>query len=183
MQYTIIAISNKRRSLIGAHELYALSQKTVQASDDFSEHSLTDQFLYGVYNTQPEYDFPRSEIRRNIDESLDIWLIHIDGTRVINPGIEAIELSDSILFRQCSHGPASHERPSVAFSALVKAPPLFGVKTKSHHAGTAFLRWHNHNTLISLINRKGLFAFTCETKHATCPLPRKTGGNVSIIVA
>lgn len=170
MQYALMAITETRRCLVDAHELYALSQKIVQDSDDFSEDALSYRLLYGVYKPQPEYDFPRSEIRRHIDESLDKWLIHIDGTRVINLGIEAIELSDSILLRQCGHCPAPHKSPDVAFAALVKAPPRFVVRNRSRHASTVFLRWHNRDVLTTLINRKGLFAFTSEEKRVTRPL-------------
>lgn len=170
MQYALIAITDKHRCLVDAHELYVLSQNTVQDSDDFSEQNLSYRLLYGVYKPQPEYDFPRGEIRRHINESLDKWLIHIDGTCVINLGIEAIELSDSILLRQCGHCPAPHKSPDVAFAALVKAPSRFVIRNKSRHAGTAFLRWHNRDVLTTLINRMGLFAFTSEEKRFTRPL-------------
>lgn len=170
MQFAMIAITETRRCLIDVHELYALREGTVQDSDDFREDNLPYRLLYGVYKPQPEYDFPRSEIRRHIDESLDKWLIHIDGTGVMNLGIEVIALSDSILLRQCVHCPKPHKSADVAFAALVKAPPRFVVRNRSRHGKTVFLRWHDRDVLTTLINRKGLFAFTSEEKRVTRPL-------------
>lgn len=170
MQYALLTSNGGNiRPLIDAHEIYALEQGidnlTISPCDEKYENSLKHQVVYGVYKPQPDFHFPKSEIKRHIFECLEKWLFYIDGETVTHIGIEDIELySDVTIMNSCGHCPTPHKSDDIAFAALLLAPDDFNLGTAKTAAKTAYLRWDDIDPLTTLLNRKGLFSFITAEK-------------------
>lgn len=168
MQYALIKLSNGT-ALIDANEIYALEQGlehlTESDHDEQYESTLIRQVVYGVYIPQNDFEFPKSEIKRHIEECMNKWLIHIKGTHAIHVGIEDIEpYYDVTITSHCGHCPTPHATNNIAFAALLIAPKDFKLGNGKTQAKTVYLRWHNMDILTTLLNRKGLFSLIASEK-------------------
>ena len=169
MQYALLN-SNKAddyQFLVDANELHALYAgiDKLQEDEPPQEDNTTPlKIVYGVYKPQPYFNFPKSEIKRHILESLNKWLIHIDGNTVIYLGIEEIECLDITVMTSCGHCPKPHASHDVAFAALIRIPDAIKLGNGKTQAKTAYLKWFDVDTLTTLINRKGLFSFVTAEK-------------------
>ncbi|EGU31291.1 hypothetical protein VII00023_22949 [Vibrio ichthyoenteri ATCC 700023] len=168
MQYAAMKLSNAN-ILLDANEIYALDQgldKLIESMpDDEYESTLCRQVVYGVYIPQIDFDFPKSEIKRHIEECVNNWLIHINGLHAINIGIEDIEpYYDVTITGSCAHCPKPHTTNKVAFAALLIAPKDFKLGNGKTQAKTAYLRWFDMDILTTLLNRKGLFSLIAPEK-------------------
>ncbi len=168
MQYALMQLS-KGNVLFDANEIYAFEQGieklTLSPSDDDYEATLQKQVVYGVYLPQTDFKFPRSEVKRHIQECINKWLIHIRGLDVIHLGIEDIEIFyDVVITSHCGHCPKPHATDNIAFAALLTAPKDFTLGNGKTQAKTAYLRWHDIDVLTTLLNRKGLFSLIAAEK-------------------
>ncbi|MUK76589.1 hypothetical protein GNP84_06670 [Aliivibrio fischeri] len=171
MQYAKI-ICNKEDNtgaLLDASEIYILE---VPSSDIIEQEQDDTQFVsklvYGRYMPQVDMGFPRSEIKRHINDAVNKWLAFISGNTITYLGIEAIELIDVTLTTNCGHCPKPHKSNHVPFAALISCPADFKLN-KRGFAKTAFVRWHNWEIVPNLLNRLGLFAFICEERRYQSP--------------
>ncbi|TOK17348.1 hypothetical protein CGI23_25445 [Vibrio parahaemolyticus] len=174
MQYVLLPASNDQYFLADCKEIIAIKEGVIDAPD-FDESNLTYRLMYGTYKPQPHAHSSDEKVKAHITEAIDQWLIHIDGKNVIDLGIEGIVISESIIKRQCTELQHPRATQDVAFAALVKAPTSFEIDDKRYQTRTAYLRWDGIDAITTLLNRKGLFAFTSEDKRFTPeePLTKK----------
>ena len=174
MQYALLCLDNTKEKqdlyqfLVDANELNALhsgveSLNDIQPSDNDDEN-MPLQLIYGVYKAQPFFDFPKSEIKRHILESINNWLVHIDGLNTIYLGIKDIELIDVVMTKSCGHCEKPHASNDVAFAALTHVPENLTLGNGKPQAKTAYLKWLDVDILTTLINRKGLFSFIARER-------------------
>lgn len=174
MQYVLLPASNDQYFLADQKEVIAIKEGAIDAPD-FDESNLTYRLVYGAYKPQPHAHYTDEEIRAHMTEAIDQWLIHINGRKVVNLCIEGIVISESVIKRQCTELDHPRATQDVAFAALVKAPESFEIDDKHYQTRTAYLRWDDTDAITTLLNRKGLFAFTSEDKRFTPeePLTKK----------
>ncbi|EHK6028340.1 hypothetical protein IO699_004526 [Vibrio parahaemolyticus] len=174
MQYVLLPASNDQYFLADQKEVIAIKEGAIDAPD-FDESNLTYRLVYGAYKPQPHAHYSDEEIRAHMTEAIDQWLIHINGRKVVNLSIEGIVISESVIKRQCTELEHPRATQDVAFAALVKAPESFEIDDKHYQTRTAYLRRDGIDTITTLLNRKGLFAFTSEDKRFTPeePLTKK----------
>ncbi|EIA1343278.1 hypothetical protein K6689_004284 [Vibrio parahaemolyticus] len=174
MQYVLLPASNDQYFLADQKEVIAIKEGAIDAPD-FDESNLTYRLVYGAYKPQPHAHYTDEEIRAHMTEAIDQWLIHINGRKVVNLSIEGIVISESVIKRQCTELEHPRATQDVAFAALVKAPESFEIDDKHYQTRTAYLRRDGIDTITTLLNRKGLFAFTSEDKRFTPeePLTKK----------
>jgi hypothetical protein len=174
MQYVLLPTANDQTFLADCKEIIAIKEG-VTDQPKFDESHLTYRLMYGAYKPQTHANYTAEEVKADISEAIDQWLIHIDGKRIIDLSIEAIVVSDSVIKRQCSTLAPPIETQDVAFAALVKAPACFDIDNRHYQTRTAYLRWDGIDAITTLMNRKGLFAFTSEDKRFTPeePLTKK----------
>ncbi|MCD9477095.1 hypothetical protein [Photobacterium phosphoreum] len=171
MQYALLDYSNEHAEpyqfLVDANELHALyggPDKLQESEPPQEDESIPFKLVYGVYKPQPFLKFPKNEIKRHILESLNKWLIHLDGNKTIYLGIEDIECLDITVMTSCGHCPKPHVSSDVAFAALIRVPDSITLGNGKTQAKTAYLKWFNQDPLTNLINRKGLFSFVAAEK-------------------
>ncbi|EIA1769352.1 hypothetical protein K6858_004233 [Vibrio parahaemolyticus] len=174
MQYVLLPASDDQYFLADQKEVIAIKEGVIDAPD-FDESNLTYRLVYGAYKPQPHAHYTDEEIRAHMTEAIDQWLIHINGRKVVNLSIEGIVISESVIKRQCTELEHPRATQDVAFAALVKAPESFEIDDKHYQTRTAYLRRDGIDTITTLLNRKGLFAFTSEDKRFTPeePLTKK----------
>ncbi|EIZ1552196.1 hypothetical protein HYO44_20460 [Vibrio parahaemolyticus] len=174
MQYVLLPASNDQYFLADQKEVIAIKEGAIDAPD-FDESNLTYHLVYGAYKPQPHAHYTDEEIRAHMTEAIDQWLIHINGRKVVNLSIEGIVISESVIKRQCTELQHPRATQDVAFAALVKAPESFEIDDKHYQTRTAYLRCDGIDAIATLLNRKGLFAFTSEDKRFTPeePLTKK----------
>ncbi|EHH1077513.1 hypothetical protein J7I01_003172 [Vibrio parahaemolyticus] len=174
MQYVLLPASDDQYFLADQKEVIAIKEGVIDAPD-FDESNLTYRLVYGAYKPQPHAHYSDEEIRAHMTEAIDQWLIHINGRKVVNLSIEGIVISESVIKRQCTELDHPRATQDVAFAALVKAPESFEIDDKHYQTRTAYLRWDDTDAITTLLNRKGLFAFTSEDKRFTPeePLTKK----------
>ncbi|CAH1537973.1 conserved hypothetical protein [Vibrio jasicida] len=174
MQYVLLPTSNDQIFLADCKEIIAIKEGVTDQLR-LDESPLTYRLMYGAYKPQTHANYTAEEVKADISEAIGQWLIHIDGKRIIDLSIEAIVVSDSIIKRQCSTLAHPIETQDVAFAALVKAPERFDIDNRHYQTRTAYLRWDGIDAITTLMNRKGLFAFTSEDKRFTPeePLTKK----------
>ncbi|WP_104048214.1 hypothetical protein [Vibrio jasicida] len=170
MQYVLLPTSNDQTFLADCKEIIAIKEG-VTDQPKFDESHLTYRLMYGAYKPQNHANYTAEEVKADISEAIDQWLIHIDGKRIIDLSIEAIVVSDSVIKRQCSTLTHPIETQDVAFAALVKAPACFDINNRHSQIRTAYLRWDGIDAITTLMHRKGLFAFTSEDKRFTPEQP------------
>lgn len=173
MQYALIKLENNN-VLIDANEIFALNEglKCLIESphDEQYEAELKKYVVYGVYMPQPDFNFPKSEIKRHIEECVNNWLIHINQLEAIHIGIEDIEpFYDVTITSNCGHCPKPHATKNIAFAALLVAPENFELGNGKTQAKTAYLRWDEMDILTTLLNRKGLFSLIAAEKRFKTP--------------
>ncbi|WP_063664359.1 hypothetical protein [Aliivibrio fischeri] len=174
-QYAILVLDkeNKSGALLDIAEDHILS---VDPSDIIESGKDKSQFIhklvYGRYMVQRDFSFPRSEIKRHINDAVDSWLAHISQDTVIYLSIEDIEIIDVVLTSMCSHCPEPHKTADIPFAALISCPPDFKLNNEGF-AKTAFLRWHDMDIHTNLLNRMGLFAFTYEENDPQSPFTKE----------
>ncbi|EGQ8549693.1 hypothetical protein MW344_003840 [Vibrio parahaemolyticus] len=178
MQYVLLPASNDQYFLADQKEVIAIKEGVIDAPD-FDESNLTYRLVYGAYKPQPHAHYTDEEIRAHMTEAIDQWLIHINGRKVVNLSIEGIVISESVIKRQSTELQHPRATQDVAFAALVKAPESFEIDDKHYQTRTAYLRWDGIDAIATLLNRKGLFAFTSEDKRFTPeePLTKKNWQN------
>lgn len=167
MQYALLNYAHDYQLLIDANELHALYDGLDKLQEDEppqEDDTIPFKLVYGVYKPQPHFDFPKSEIKRHLLESLNKWLIHLDGNKVIYLGIEDIECLDITVMTSCGHCPKPHASNDIAFAALIRIPDLIKLGNGKKQAKTAYLKWFNVDSLTTLINRKGLFSLIAAEK-------------------
>lgn len=167
MQYALLNYADNYQLLIDANELHALYDGLDKLQEDEppqEDDTIPFKLVYGVYKPQPHFDFPKSEIKRHLLESLNKWLIHLDGNKVIYLGIEDIECLDITVMTSCGHCPKPHASNDIAFAALIRIPDSIKLGNGKTQAKTAYLKWFNVDSLTTLINRKGLFSFVAAEK-------------------
>ncbi|HHC7405614.1 TPA: hypothetical protein ACN30A_004297 [Vibrio parahaemolyticus] len=174
MQYVLLPASNDQYFLADNKEVIAIKEGVIDAPD-FNESNLTYHLVYGAYKPQPHAHYTDEEIRAHMTEAIDQWLIHINGRKVVNLSIEGIVISESVIKRQCTELQHPRATQDVAFAALVKAPESFEIDDKHYQTRSAYLRCDGIDAIATLLNRKGLFAFTSEDKRFTPeePLTKK----------
>ncbi|EIO4563827.1 hypothetical protein LQM11_004469 [Vibrio parahaemolyticus] len=174
MQYILLPASNDQYFLADQKEVIAIKEGVIDAPD-FDESNLTYRLVYGAYKPQPHAHYTDEEIRAHITEAIDQWLIHINGRKVVNLSIEGIVISESVIKRQCTELEHPRATQDVAFAVLVKAPESFEIDDKHYQTRSAYLRCDGIDAIATLLNRKGLFAFTSEDKRFTPeePLTKK----------
>lgn len=178
MQYVLLPASNDQYFLADYKEIIALKEGVIDAPD-FDESHLTYHLMYGAYKPQPHAHYSDEEVRAHISEAIDQWLIHIDGKNVVDLRLEGIVISESVIKRQHTELQHSRATQDVALIALVKAPASFEIDDKHYQTRTAYLRGDGIDAITTLLNRKGLFAFTSEDKRFTPeePLTKKNWQN------
>lgn len=167
MQYALLNYADDYQLLIDANELHALYDGLDKLQEDEppqEDDTIPFKLVYGVYKPQPHFDFPKSEIKRHLLESLNKWLIHLDGNKVIYLGIEDIECLDITVMTSCGHCPKPHASNDIAFAALIRIPDSIKLGNGKTQAKTAYLKWFNVDSLTTLINRKGLFSLIAAEK-------------------
>lgn len=167
MQYALLNYAHDYQLLIDANELHALYDGLDKLQEDEppqEDDTIPFKLVYGVYKPQPHFDFPKSEIKRHLLESLNKWLIHLDGNKVIYLGIEDIECLDITVMTSCGHCPKPHASNDIAFAALIRIPDSIKLGNGKTQAKTAYLKWFNVDSLTTLINRKGLFSLIAAEK-------------------
>ncbi|MFB1079509.1 hypothetical protein [Photobacterium damselae] len=170
MQYALLESPNPENDycfLVDANELKGLFDGLdyiVQNDVPDDETTLPLTLVYGVYMPQPFFEFPKSEIRRNILKSVNHWLTYLKGNTVVYCGLEDIELLDITVMKSCGHCPRPHASNDVAFAALMRIPQDLKLGNGKTQAKTVFLRWHDMDVLTNLINRDGLFSLIAPEK-------------------
>ncbi|WP_434529559.1 hypothetical protein [Vibrio sp. K4] len=177
MQYALFPINNAPfRPLLDTAELYALEQGETalidhQPNEDY-EQTLETVLVYGAYMPQPDFEFPKDEIKRHIKADINHWLVHLKGTQMQYLAIEDIEpFYDVTITTSCGHCPKPHATPNVAFAALMYLPKDF--EFGSTHAKTAYCRWFNMDALTNALNRKGLYALIASDKRFSSALTKE----------
>lgn len=151
MQYALLQVSKDACVLIDANELQVLNSKEpIIENKPEDESSLKLKIFYGFYFQQIDKKFTDAEVSSHIDDSINKWLIHLSGLKVIYLGIDEI-----MLLKKDSN--------KTAFAALVSVPDEFQLNSKGQ-AKTAFVRYHDLSIQNNLLNRLGLFSFVREEK-------------------
>lgn len=177
MQYVLFPIKDAPfRPMLDAAELYALEQGEDALIDpqpqEDHEQTLEAVVVYGTYKPQPDFDFPKSEIKRHIESDVANWLAHLNGVSVQYLAIEDIEpFYDVTITASCGHCPKPHATKDVAFAALMRLPK--GFEFGHTHAKTAYCRWFNTDALTNALNRKGLYALIAPEKRFSSELTKE----------
>lgn len=182
MQYATMQIFDDKQILLDANELISIHsawELEAPSSTYVKEHTPDDSKLtliivYGVYMPQVNFDFPFSEKKLHMLDSMNQWLVHLDNDKCNYLGIEEIHIYDEPILTTCGHkgcGTKLHKSPNVAFSALIGIPAGFKIGDMKSQAKTAYLRhFKQMDVLTDLINRMGVFAFKAQEKR----IPKKT---------
>ena len=171
MQYALLDYSNEHAEhyqfLVDVNELHALYgglDKLQESEPPQEDDTIPSKLVYGVYKPQPYFKFAKSEIKRHLLESLNKWLIHFHGNKVIYLSIEDIECLDITVMTSCGRYTKPRASSDVAFAALIRVPNPITLGNGKTQAKTAYLKWFNQDPLTNLINRKGLFSFVAAEK-------------------
>lgn len=150
MQYALLQVSKDAHVLIDANELQVLNSEAPIVENKPDESSLKLKIFYGFYFQQIDKKFTDAEVLSHIDDSINKWLIHLSGLKVIYLGIDEI-----MLLKKDSN--------KTVFAALVSVSDEFQLNSKGQ-AKTAFVRYHDLSIQNNLLNRLGLFSFVREEK-------------------
>ncbi|MDD9196853.1 hypothetical protein PVK62_13575 [Aliivibrio sp. S3MY1] len=174
MQYALFLIGEKEqhRPLLDAAELHALNATLSNITEnDKNESQFVQKLVYGRYKPQPDFHFPRSEVKRHINSAIGFCLAHISNTHVTYLSIDDIKIIDVNLTTSCGHCPTPHKSNDIPFAALISCPSDFELN-KRGAAKTVFLRCHNVDIQTDLLNRMGLFALICEDRSYSSPVTK-----------
>ncbi|NQZ49312.1 MAG: hypothetical protein HRT95_03715 [Moritella sp.] len=176
MQYAIMAFGKeKKKTLICASEVAIIDKAFKNKNADFIldtdhsdkyEESLSLKLVYGCYRVNPQTN-SKVDVESLINAAVNTWLCTFDDESTVYLGIEDVKIyTADIVYRDCGHSSCSteHKTSDLAFSALVLAPDDLNFGSAKSQSVTAFVRYHQFDPVMNIVNREGLFSFDVEEK-------------------